>query len=216
MVFASRNSFDLKTVTIINDLEAIAYSVGVLEPNDLAVLNEKEDPKPRAMRRSSPQVLVWARPGFIGTALGVFLLHAKAAIPILPLPMTSSTPCSATCVHSTDTSVGSASVCGPGLFNIYKFFRETGQFDEPDWLRLEIEQGDPASQISRHGIEGTSVLCVQALDLFVSLYGSEAGNLALKMMATGGVFLGGGIAPKIVDKLRECEFSASVQLPKDG
>ena len=97
-------------------------------------------------------------------------------------------------------------VCGPGLFNIYKFFRETGQFDEPDWLRLEIEQGDPASQISRHGIEGTSVLCVQALDLFVSLYGSEAGNLALKMMATGGVFLGGGIAPKIVDKLRSANF----------
>ena len=81
-----------------------------------------------------------------------------------------------------------------------------GTCNEPDWLKLEIEQGDPASQISRHGLDGTNALCVQALELFVSLYGKEAGNLALKIMATGGVFLGGGIAPKILDKLRGPSF----------
>ncbi len=69
-----------------------------------------------------------------------------------------------------------------------------------------MEQGDHASQMSRHGLDGTNGLCVQALDLFVSLYGSEAGNLALKVLATGGIYLGGGIAPKIVDKLRGSSF----------
>ena len=70
-----------------------------------------------------------------------------------------------------------------------------------DWLKLKMNQGDPASLISRHCIERTGPLCVDARELFVSLYGSEAGNLALKIMAAGGIYVEGGIAPKIVNKL---------------
>jgi len=69
--------------------------------------------------------------------------------------------------------------------------------------------GDAAACISTAALEGKSVLCVQALDLFVSIYGSEAGNLALEMMATAGVYLGGGIAPKIIGKLREPRFMSA-------
>jgi glucokinase len=65
---------------------------------------------------------------------------------------------------------------------------------------------DPASVISQAGLEGSCALCTQALDLFVTLYGAEAGNLALKVMATGGVFVGGGIAPKILPKLKGPTF----------
>jgi glucokinase len=95
---------------------------------------------------------------------------------------------------------------GPGLHNIYQFLRDTGRGQEPPWLTQEISKRDPSAVISAEAMKGSSELCVRALDLFVSIYGAEAGNLALKGMATGGVFLGGGIAPKILTKLRQPAF----------
>ena len=97
-------------------------------------------------------------------------------------------------------------VSGPGLLNIYRFLRDSGRGAEPPWLAEQMRQGDPGAVISQAALRGTSELCVQALDLFVSLYGAEAGNLALKILATGGVFLGGGIAPKIIRKLEDPAF----------
>jgi glucokinase len=89
---------------------------------------------------------------------------------------------------------------GPGLYNLYKFFRDTGQATEPDWLKEKLRYQDPPSTIA--ALAGRSTLCALALDLFISLYGAEAGNLALKMKATGGLFLGGGIAPKLIHQLQ--------------
>jgi glucokinase len=97
-------------------------------------------------------------------------------------------------------------VSGPGLFNIYQFLKDTGRGEEPPWLADQMRQKDPPVVITGNALEGKSALCTQALDLFVSLYGAEAGNLALKVMATGGVYLGGGIAPKIIAKLRDPVF----------
>jgi glucokinase len=97
-------------------------------------------------------------------------------------------------------------VSGPGLVNAYRFFRDRGKGREPAWLAEELRVSDPAAVISRRALDGKSPLCVQALDLFVSVYGAAAGNLALTTMATGGVYLGGGIAPKIVSKLKEPGF----------
>jgi glucokinase len=92
-------------------------------------------------------------------------------------------------------------VSGPGLVNVFHFLRDTGRGTAPKWLTDEMTHGDPAAVISRTAIEGKCPLSEQALDLFISIYGAEAGNLALKAMATGGVFLGGGIAPKMLPKL---------------
>ena len=92
-------------------------------------------------------------------------------------------------------------VSGPGLVNVYNFLRDTHRGEEPQWLTDELAQGDQAATISRAAVAGKNVLAENALDLWISIYGAEAGNLALKLMATGGVFLGGGIAPKIVSKL---------------
>lgn len=97
-------------------------------------------------------------------------------------------------------------VSGPGLVNVYRFLRDSGRGEEPAWLAEALRDGDRGATISRAALEGRSDLCVRALDLFVSLYGSEAGNLALKLMATGGVLLGGGIAPKILPKLKDGTF----------
>jgi glucokinase len=95
---------------------------------------------------------------------------------------------------------------GPGLHNIYRFLRDTGRGEEPTWLTQEMQQHDPPTVISQAALAGTSALCRQALDLFVSLYGAEAGNVALKLMATGGVYVSGGIAPKIIQKLTDSTF----------
>jgi glucokinase len=97
-------------------------------------------------------------------------------------------------------------ISGQGLFNIYQFLKDTGHGEEPTWLVDQMRHKDPPAVITENALEGKSSLCTQALDLFVSLYGAEAGNMALKIMATGGVYLGGGIAPKMIAKLREPVF----------
>ncbi len=98
-------------------------------------------------------------------------------------------------------------VSGMGLINIYEFLRDTGRGDEPAWLHERLaEQGGGAATISHAATVDGCELAMMALDLFVSLYGAEASNLALKFLATGGLYIGGGIAPKIADKLAEGGF----------
>ena len=100
---------------------------------------------------------------------------------------------------------------GPGLFNIYQFLRDAGRAEEPSWLADELKHGDPSAAIAKSALEGTAEISVQALDAFVAIYGAEAGNLALKFMATGGMFVGGGIAPKILRKLSSSTFLKAFQ-----
>jgi glucokinase len=97
-------------------------------------------------------------------------------------------------------------VSGPGLHNIFDFLRDSGRGEAPAWLTDEMREKDPSAVISQAALEGKSELCVHALDMFISCFGAEAGNLALKFLATGGVFVGGGIAPKIIQKLSEKTF----------
>ncbi len=93
---------------------------------------------------------------------------------------------------------------GPGLFNIYSFLKDTARDEEPEWLAERLSTGDRAAQIFRASSE--CPLAEHAVELFVSLYGAVAGNVALQFMATAGVYLGGGIAPKIVTRLRGKTF----------
>jgi glucokinase len=98
-------------------------------------------------------------------------------------------------------------VSGPGIANIYAFLRDSGRIDEPGWLKEKIAAAeDVSAAISEEGLAGSSAIAVQTLDLFVSVYGAEAGNLALRGKATGGVYVGGGIAPKLLDKLKDGTF----------
>ena len=93
-------------------------------------------------------------------------------------------------------------VSGPGLYNIYQFLRDSGRGAESKEVIAAMRGGSPPAMISQFALSGSCALCVQALDIFISLYGAEAGNLALKVMATGGIYIGGGIAPKIIEKLK--------------
>lgn len=109
-----------------------------------------------------------------------------------------------------ETKYGHASyeriLSGPGLLNVYQFFRDQKGGVEAPWLTEELKTQDAAKVIAQNALECRSKLCSDALELFVSVLGSEAANCALKFMALGGIYLGGGIPPKILPKLQEPTF----------
>ena len=100
-------------------------------------------------------------------------------------------------------------VSGMGIANIYRFLRDTGRGVETPAVAREIMEQDAAAVIDRHAADGSCPLCRSTMDLFVRALGAEASNLALKTMSTGGVFLGGGIPPKILPLLRRPLFLES-------
>jgi glucokinase len=199
---------DLEAVAITNDLEATAYGIGCLDPSDLVVLREGSPPP------DGNEALIAA-----GTGLGEAGLHWEGD-GHRPFPSEGGhcefAPRSDVEVsllrhlwNDHDHVSYERVVSGPGLYNIYGFLRDTGRGEEPDWLAAAISVEDPAPVIAAHALSRHSKLCSDALDLFVSVYGAEAGNLALKLMATAGLFVGGGIAPKILPRLAEGGFLAS-------
>jgi glucokinase len=97
-------------------------------------------------------------------------------------------------------------VSGPGIVHLFEFLRDVERLDVPPPLAAALGAGDPAAAITEAALAGRTPIASATLDLFASLYGAEAGNLALKLKATGGVWVGGGIAPKILPKLRDGAF----------
>src|SRR3954465_3243837 len=95
---------------------------------------------------------------------------------------------------------------GPGLVNVYEFLRETEGGKESEQLAIAMRAGDPAAAISQAALHVTDSLAEKTLDLWIAVYGAEASNLALKVMSTGGIFLAGGISPKILPKLESPAF----------
>ena len=95
---------------------------------------------------------------------------------------------------------------GDGLERIYRFLASAGAAPEQDRVREEMAGNDPAAVIVHQAMAGTDALSVKALDLFIRAYGTAAGNLALTILATGGVYVAGGIAPRIVQRLASGAF----------
>ncbi|MEW6323978.1 MAG: glucokinase [Nitrospirota bacterium] len=198
--------FDVKTVRLLNDLEAAAYGMLFLGREEMAVLHHGHGLPGRG------NVAVIAA----GTGLGEALLYwnGREHLPV------SSEGGHADFAPQSDREIdlfkflraefGHVSyeriLSGPGLFNVYRFLRAAGGANEPPWLSEQLRQGDPSAIVAQAGLANADPLCVEALELFSFLYGAEAGNLALKTMATGGVYVGGGIAPKILAKLTDGAF----------
>jgi glucokinase len=98
-------------------------------------------------------------------------------------------------------------VSGMGMTGIYEFLRDVRRIEEPAWLAEQLAAtDDPNPVIAATGLAARSALCEKTLDMFVSAYGAEAGNLALKVLPTGGLYVGGGIAPQILEKLKDGTF----------
>jgi glucokinase len=195
------NELGLTTVGLMNDLEANALGIAVLQPADLATLNPGE---PNAEGNAA---LISA-----GTGLGEagLLWDGQQYRPIASegghSDFAPSNELEIELLRYLSAQFGRVSwervLSGPGLYNLYKFFRDTGRAEEPAWLAEALQHQDPPSVITQVALAGRAAPCELALDLFISLYGAEAGNLALKMKATGGLFVGGGIAPRLVEKLK--------------
>lgn len=99
-------------------------------------------------------------------------------------------------------------VCsGMGIANLFQFLRDGRKFPVPDWLQKELDEAeDPTPIIAGAALEDKAEICTKTMELFVSILGSEAGNLALKVLATGGIYLGGGIPRRILPLLRQDKF----------
>jgi glucokinase len=210
---AIKNLLQTEKVGFINDLEANAYGLNELAEKDVAVLNAGE---PNPMGNAA---IISA-----GTGLGEAGLHFEEGMNKLrPFASegghTDFAPRNELeiellrfLISKFDHVSWERVVSGKGLQNIYEFLRQTKRAEESAWLKDEIAASDDLTAvISRNALAGKAAICEQTLDIFVSLYGAEAGNLALKMLATNGVFLGGGIAPKILPKLKEDCFLKSFQ-----
>lgn len=191
-------------VRLLNDLEAAAYGVLILPPDKL-------EPLQAGKARKGNMVLIAA-----GTGLGeAILVWDGARHRVVPsegghADFAPRNDLEIDLLRFLQKEFGHVSyervLSGPGLHNIYRFLRDTGHAPEPQWLRERMEREDPSAVVSEVGLAGAHPLGTTALDLFASIYGAEAGNLALKALAVGGVFVGGGIATKISAKLADGSF----------
>ena len=197
-------------VKLLNDLEAAAYGMLHLRPEELVSLNP-DNPTPR-----QGNVAVIAA----GTGLGEAMLYWDGQH---HHPLASE---GGHCDFAprTDTEIdllrylrdkfkGHVSyervLSGPGYMNVYEFLRDRGYHPETPTLRDRLKASEvPSATITQLGLSGEDALCAATNDLFCSLYGAEAGNLALKCVAVGGVFVGGGIAPKMLAGLQKGGFWA--------
>jgi glucokinase len=203
-----RQRFDLERVDLLNDLESIANAVPILAAGDLVYLQEGEAEPGGAIAVVAP-----------GTGLGEAFLtwdgqgyrahpseggHADFA-PSTPEEMKLLEFLRARFKH-----VSFERVCsGSGLPNIYDFYRQMSDAAVPDWLAEALEgTEDPTPIIVQTAMdtERTCEICRATLRTFVSVLGSETANMALKVFATGGVYLGGGIPPKILPRLQDGLF----------
>ncbi len=193
-------------VKLLNDLEAAAHSVLFLSDDDLAPLN------PGRGRRVGANIAVIAA----GTGLGEAMLMWDGA----QYHAIASEGGHADFAPRTDEQIelyrylraqfGHVSyervLSGPGFYNIYCFLRDSGYAPEPLQLRQRLAGDDPSVKISKLGVAGDDPLCARTVELFATIYGAEAGNLALKCLGVGGVFVAGGIGPKILPVLRNGSF----------
>jgi glucokinase len=195
----------VKQTWLINDLEANAHGIAGLTPADFVTLNAGE---PGAIGNAA---IISA-----GTGLGEggLFWDGNRHLPIASegghSDFAPRTDLDIELLKFLRARTGQvdweAVLSGPGQFHIYEFLRDTKRGEEPAWLAAELRREEPPKVVTRAALEGKCALCVQALDMFVSYYGAEAANLALKVLATGGVYIGGGIAPKIISKLTDGKF----------
>jgi glucokinase len=202
---ALEQSIPAKRVRLMNDLEATGQGLAALPPTSLITLQSGRP-------RTGNIALIAA-----GTGLGEALLiwdgkthqvisseggHADFA-PRTELEMD--------LLRFLTKEFGRVSyeriLSGPGFFNVYRFLRDSGRAPEPKWLTEKLaEGGDPNAVIGRAAVDGRDPLCTAALDLFTTIYGAEAGNLALKLLSVGGVYIGGGMAPRFRAKIEDGTF----------
>ncbi len=197
----------LSSVGLLNDLEAYAYGIDALGDSEFVTLNEGSE------EAEGNRAVVSARTG-LGVA-GMYWdgrRHRPFACEGGHTDFAPRNDLESKLLSYLKTRDGGRIsyeriVSGPGIKNIYDFLRDSRTAEEPDWLKKEISEApDPPAAISRLALESKAPICEQALSIFVSVYGAQTGNCALTFMSTGGIFIGGSIAAKILPKMKEPIF----------
>jgi len=191
------NQIHLPATLLINDLEASAWGIGALDAGDLVPLNRVSGPVVGNQAVIAP-----------GTGLGeagLFWDGSRYHVFACEGGHTDFAPqgeMQVELLRYLRTRFGHVSyeriLSGPGLVNVYEFLRDSGSEKESPEFAATLRKGDPAAAISRAALAGSDTLAQKALEIWISVYGAEASNLALKVMATGGLFLAGGISPKVL------------------
>lgn len=193
-------------VHLLNDLEALATAVPYLQGADLVTLNEGAPVENGAIGVIAP-----------GTGLGEgFLVWHATRYEAFPsegghCAFGPTTPLQLEMLNYWLPRMGHVSyerVCsGIGIPNIYTFLRDSGRYPEPEWLREALDDAtDLTPVIVRAAVASEADICVATLELFMEILGDQAGNLALTVLATGGIFLGGGIPGRILPQLQKGPF----------
>lgn len=201
-----RRESGLSTALLVNDFAALGYAIPLLQPADVVQI------KSGTAEPGGTIALVGA-----GTGLGQGALFSRpGGYEVVP-----SEGGHADYAPRTDDEIGLLDylrarharvswervLSGPGILNLYQYLVDSGFAPEQPAVRAAFRDHDPAAVITGHARAGTDPLSVRALELFVSAYGAQAGNLALIYRALGGVYLGGGIAPRILPMLLGGRFA---------
>lgn len=191
----------IRRVRLINDFQAVGYGIEALRPEDVVALQAGES------LREAPRAVVGA-----GTGLGQALLvweydhYESIATEGGHVDFAPTDELQIELLRHLSERYGRVSyervLSGPGLVNLYSFFTSRGQPTSADLLRAE----DPPAAITAAALQGHDQAAAATLRLFLKVYGAHAGNVALNCLARGGVFIAGGIAPKILPALRDGSF----------
>jgi glucokinase len=201
-----QKSLGIPHIFLINDLEANGFGIRQLAPDQICTLH-KGDPT-----ATGHQGLIAA-----GTGLGEALLIWNGTTHT-PIPSEGG-HCDFAARNDREVALlqylrktlnGRVSfervVSGIGIKNVYAYLRDAEKIDEPQWLRDRLRTEDPNAVIGQCAEDGSSWICFETMKIFAAAYGAETGNIALKALATGGMYLGGGIAPKILKTLQNGDF----------
>jgi glucokinase len=202
-------SLGIEHIFLINDLQANGYGIPELAPESIFTLHQGD------ATAEGNQGLIAA-----GTGLGEALLIWDGKVH-RPIPSEGG-HCDFAARNDREIALlnylrrtlnGRVSfervVSGLGIKNVYAYLRDVEKIDEPAWLKHRLETEDPNAVIGQCAEDGSSSICFETMKIFAAAYGAETGNIALKVLATGGMWLGGGIAPKILKTLQNGAFMAA-------
>jgi glucokinase len=189
--------FGIERVHLMNDMVAIGWGIALLSPDDIFVLQEGAPARGNAALMAA------------GTGLGeaVLFWDGSAHVPYASegghADFAPRSSVEAGLLERLSGLYGHVSyervISGPGLENIYRYLRERSGEEEPRYLSRRFAGAGAAAAVTDEAIDGTDPVCRDSLSLFASIYGAEAGNLALKCMAIAGVYIAGGMAPRVFD-----------------
>lgn len=201
-----KKRFGIKSVKLLNDLEATAYGMLYLEDNEFVYLN-------RASKKVDANRAVIAA----GTGLGegMLIYDTDSYFPVAsegghcdlaPLNDEHDALLQWLRQRYKDHVSYERVVCGNGIFTLYEYLVSIGFAPEPEMMKNRSSSSDASAIISQCALEHNDGLCIKTLELFIEFYAAEAGNLALKSLSFGGVYIGGGIAPKILPLMKNSRF----------